>query len=156
MFFWYRLTRVFPDKFHRAVKRLCCVCVSDYCVIVLFFLYFSCYIQCFDALGWSAGRASGLQKTGWWNVGVVKCLGQGTDLHMAQLMTLPVTVSCSTKSSLVLPFWCQLTWVVPDKIQEGREMVVCVCVCVCVHACARVRACVRACVCNILTSLYLH
>ena len=22
-FFWYRLTRVFPDKFHRAVKRLC-------------------------------------------------------------------------------------------------------------------------------------
>ena len=28
-FFWYRLTRVFPDKFHRAVKRLC-VCV--YCV----------------------------------------------------------------------------------------------------------------------------
>jgi len=25
-FFWYWLTRVFPDKFHRAVKRLC-VCV---------------------------------------------------------------------------------------------------------------------------------
>jgi len=22
-FFWYRLTRVVPDKFHRAVKRLC-------------------------------------------------------------------------------------------------------------------------------------
>jgi len=27
-FFWYRLTRVFPDKFHRAVKRLCVLCVS--------------------------------------------------------------------------------------------------------------------------------
>jgi len=27
-FFWYRLTRVVPDNFHRAVKRLCvCVCV---------------------------------------------------------------------------------------------------------------------------------
>jgi len=27
-FFWYRLTRVVPDKFHRAVKRLCvCVCM---------------------------------------------------------------------------------------------------------------------------------
>jgi len=26
-FFWYRLTRVVPDNFHRAVKRLCvCVC----------------------------------------------------------------------------------------------------------------------------------
>jgi len=29
-FFWYRLTRVVPDKFHRAVKRLCvCVCETD-------------------------------------------------------------------------------------------------------------------------------
>jgi len=28
-FFWYRLTRVVPDKFHRAVKRLC-VCVCDF------------------------------------------------------------------------------------------------------------------------------
>ena len=28
-FFWYRLTRVVPDKFHRAVKRLCCVCVCS-------------------------------------------------------------------------------------------------------------------------------
>ena len=27
-FFWYRLTRVVPDNFHRAIKRLCvCVCV---------------------------------------------------------------------------------------------------------------------------------
>jgi len=32
-FFWYRLTRVVLDKFHRAVKRLCvCVCV---CVVVV-------------------------------------------------------------------------------------------------------------------------
>jgi len=45
--------------------------------------------------------------------------------------------SCSSKSRLVLPFlvlpfWCRLTWIVPDKIQEGRKTVVCVCVCVCV------------------------
>ena len=26
-FFWYRLTQVFPEKFHRAVKRLCVCCV---------------------------------------------------------------------------------------------------------------------------------
>ena len=32
-FFWYRLTRVFPDKFLRAVKRLCVVCV---CVVLPF------------------------------------------------------------------------------------------------------------------------
>jgi len=29
----------------------------------------------------------------------------------------------------VLPFWCQLTQVVLDKIQEGHKTVVCVCVC---------------------------
>jgi len=56
------------------------------------------------------------------------CLGQGADMHMAQLMSLPFTISCSSKSRLVLPFWYWLTCVVLDKIQEGRKIVVCVCV----------------------------
>jgi len=47
-----------------------------------------------------------------WAVGVVICLGRGADLHMAQLMPLPLTVSCSSKSRLVLPFWYRLTRVV--------------------------------------------
>jgi len=69
------------------------------------------------------------------------CLGQGADLHMAQLMPLPLNISCSSKSRLVLPFWCRLTQVVPDKIQEGCKMVGCLCVYVpvCMHAC--VHAC---------------
>jgi len=46
---------------------------------------------------------------------MVMCLGRGADLHMAQLMRLPLTISSSSKSRLVLPFWYQLTWVVPDK-----------------------------------------
>jgi len=58
---------------------------------------------------------------------MVMCLGKGAGLHMVQLMPLPLTISCSSKSRLVLPFWCQLTRVVPDKIQEGRKTVVCVC-----------------------------
>ena len=58
-------------------------------------------------------------KTEWWDAGVVICLGQSADLHMAQLMSLPLTVSCSSKSRLVLPFWYQLTRVVPDKIQRA-------------------------------------
>jgi len=58
-------------------------------------------------------------KTEWWDdhAGVVICLGWDADLHMAQLMPLPLTVSCSSKSRLVLPFWYWLTWVVPDKVQ---------------------------------------
>jgi len=31
------------------------------------------------------------------------CLGQGADLYMAQLMPLPLTLSRSSKSRLVLP-----------------------------------------------------
>jgi len=68
-------------------------------------------------------------KTDWWDAGMVTRLGQGADLHMAQVMPLPFTISCSSKSRLVLPFWCQLTRVVPDKIKEGRKTVVRVCMC---------------------------
>jgi len=63
---------------------------------------------------------------------LVMCLGQDADLHMAQLMPLPLTISCFSKSRLVLPSWYQLTRVVLDKIQEGCKTVVCVCACICV------------------------
>jgi len=46
---------------------------------------------------------------------MVICLVRGADLHMFQLMPLPLTVSASVKSRLVLPFWYRLTWVVPEK-----------------------------------------
>jgi len=46
---------------------------------------------------------------------MVICLEQGADLHMAQLMSLPLTVSCFSKIQIGLPFWYQLTWVVPEK-----------------------------------------
>jgi len=46
---------------------------------------------------------------------VVVCLEQGADLHMAQLIPLPLTVSCFSKSRLVLPFWYRLTWIVLKK-----------------------------------------
>jgi len=36
-------------------------------------------------------------KTELWGAGVVVCLEQGADLHMALLMTLPLTVSCFSK-----------------------------------------------------------
>ena len=61
---------------------------------------------------------------------VVICLERGADLHMAQLMPLPLTVSCFR---LVLPFWYRLTWVVPEKGPLNG----CVCVCACVRACMR-------------------
>jgi len=61
-------------------------------------------LQCFDAVGWAAGRASGLSKTEWWGTGVVICLERGADLHVAQLIPLPLTVSCSTKIQIGFTF----------------------------------------------------
>jgi len=53
------------------------------------------------------GGRKGIQpvKTEWWGAGMVVCLGRGADLHMSQLMPLPLTVSCSSESRLVLPEW---------------------------------------------------
>jgi len=68
---------------------------------------------------------------------VVICLQRGADLHMAQLMPLPLTVSCFSKIQIGLPSWYRLTRVVPEK---GAVKRVCACACVC--------ACVRACVCS--------
>jgi len=55
------------------------------------------------------------KKLEWWGAGMVICLERGVDLHTAQLMPLPLTVSASVKSRLVLPFWYRLTRVVPEK-----------------------------------------
>ena len=46
---------------------------------------------------------------------MVICLERGADLHMAQLMPLPHTVSCFSKIQIGLPFWYRLTRVVPDN-----------------------------------------
>ena len=62
-------------------------------------------LQCFDAVGWAAGRASGLcKKTEWWGTGMVICLERGADLHTAQLMPLPLTVSCFSKIQIGFTF----------------------------------------------------
>jgi len=55
------------------------------------------------------------KKTEWWGAEVVICQGRGADLHMAQLMPLTRTISCFSKSRLVLSFEYRLTQVVQDK-----------------------------------------
>ena len=54
----------------------------------------------FSALTLLVGRQEGhpaCKKTEWWDAGVVIRLEQGADLHLAQLMLLPLTVSCFSK-----------------------------------------------------------
>jgi len=82
----------------------CCRCAFSACA--------------FSALTLLVGRQEGhpaCKKTEWWGAGMVICLEQGADLHMAKLMPLSLTVSCVSKILIGLPFWCRLTWVVPDK-----------------------------------------
>ena len=80
--------------------------------------------------------------------GMVICLERGADLHMAQLMPLPLTVSCL--SNIQIGF----TFLVPaDLGSPGKRAVkrVCVCVCACVRACVRVHMCVCVSVSNFCT-----
>ena len=62
---------------------------------------------------------------------MVICLEQDADLHMAQLMPLPLAVSCSSKIQIGFTFLVpRLNRVVPDKGSlNGCE---CGCGCVCV------------------------
>ena len=63
----------------------------------------------------------------WWGAGMVTCLELGADLHMAQLMPLPLTVSCFSKIQIVFVF------LVPaDPGSPGKRAIKRVCVCVCV------------------------
>ena len=64
-------------------------------------------------VGWREGHQA--VKNEWWGTGMVICLERDADLHMAQLMPLPLTVSCFSKTRLVLPFWYRLTRVVLEK-----------------------------------------
>ena len=68
---------------------------------------FSCIVQNFSALMLLVGRQEGhpaCKKTEWWRVGMVICLERCADLHMAQLMPLPLTVSCFSKIHIGFPF----------------------------------------------------
>jgi len=59
---------------------------------------------------------------------MVVCLERGADLHMAQLMPLPLTVSCFCKIEI------GFTFLVPAHLgSPGHRAVKRVCVCVCVH-----------------------
>ena len=60
---------------------------------------------------------------------MVICLDLGADLHMAQLMPLPLTVSCFNKILIGFTFLVPAHLGCPGKRAVKRG---CVCVCVCV------------------------
>jgi len=81
-----------------------------------------------SALTLLAGRQErhpACKKTERWGAGVVICLERVADLHMAQLMPLPLTVSCFSKIQI------GFTFLVPAHMGSSRQKAVKrVCVCV--------------------------
>jgi len=65
---------------------------------------------------WLGGR-NGIRpvKTEWWGAGVVVCMEQGADLHMAQLMPLSLTVSCFSKIQIGFTFLVPAHLGIPGK-----------------------------------------
>ena len=59
-------------------------------------------LQCFDAVRQEGHPAC--KKTEWWGAGVVIWLERGADLHMGQLMPLPLTASCFSKIQIGFTF----------------------------------------------------
>jgi len=83
----------------------------------------------FSALTLLVGRQEGHPacKTEWWGAGMVICLERGADLNMAQLMPLPLTVSCFRKIQIGFTF---LVPAYPGSPRKRAVKRVCVCVCV--------------------------
>jgi len=87
----------------------------------------------FSALTLLVGRQEGhlaCKKIEWWGAGMVICLELGADLHMAQLMPLPLIVSCFSKIQIGFAF------LVPAHPgSPGKRAVKRVCLCVCMYLC---------------------
>jgi len=68
------------------------------------------------------------KKLEWWGAGMVICLEQDADLHMAQLMPLPLTASHFSKIQIGFTF---LVPAHPGSLRKkSHKTRVCVCACV--------------------------
>jgi len=104
---------------HAVVVRLCCLhagnrlaCIpTGWLPMLGFFTKWLPDIHAFSALTLLVGRQEGHPACKNLSGGMLAwlCLGQGADFRIAQLMPLPLTVSCYTKSRLVLPSWFYLS-----------------------------------------------
>jgi len=64
---------------------------NNFCLmqLLLFHIAFSAMTL---LVGWQEGHQA-CKKTEWWSAGMVICLERGADMHTAQLMPLPLTIS---------------------------------------------------------------
>jgi len=83
------------------------VVILELLLTYFIFSFLLTYLSAFSALTLLVGRQEGhpaYKKTEWWGAGVVICLERDADLHVAQLMPLPLTVSCFSKIQIGFTF----------------------------------------------------
>ena len=90
------------------------------------FVNWFAFIALTPLVGWQEGHTA-CKKTEWWGAGMVICLEWRAHLHTAQLMPLPLTVSCFSKIQIGFTFLLPAVSASP-----GQRAVKPVCVCVCV------------------------
>ena len=115
----------------------CTLTRNDYCAVFILCNIFSFYFfdVAFSALTLLVGRQEGHPACKNWAVGcfgMVVCLVRGADLHMAQRIPLPLTVSCSSKIQICITF---LVPAHPGSPGQSAVKWVYMCVCVCVFRC---------------------
>ena len=94
------------------------------------------HLFAFSALTLLVGRQEGhpaCKKTERWGTGMVVYLERNADLHMAQRMPLPLTVSCFSKVQFGFTYLVPAHPGSPGQ-RAVKRVCVCVCVCVCVMA----------------------
>ena len=115
-FLYFFLTYLLPYLFLLRIDPLCfqARCRKRRLNLALVFLCLFCVVVfAFSALMLLVGRQEGhpaCKKTEQWGAGVVMCLERGADLHVAQLMPLPLTVCCFSKIQIGFnPDWFYLS-----------------------------------------------
>jgi len=94
-------------------------------------IYLSFFSSCaFSALTLLVGRQEGhsaCKKLEQWGAGMVICLERDADLHVAQLMPLPLTASCFSKIQIRFTFLLPAHPDSPEQRAVQRVFVLFVC-----------------------------
>ena len=128
-FFWYRPTQVVLGQRPLNGHCYCCRCCWERPIFKWLPLYGVPSVLWCCWLGSRKGIRH-VKKTERWGAGVVICLERDADLHMAQLMPLPLTVSGFSKIQIGFTF---LLPAHPGSLGQRAVKRVCVCVCVPLH-----------------------
>ena len=121
------LTHIYPHS----IEPQCCFSSVIVCQLSFFvgrrhwyvcWFYMHCLMRILPSVLWRCwlGGRKGIRpvKTEWWGAGVLICLERGADLHTAQLMPLPITISCFIKIQIGFTFLVPVDPSCPGK--KGR------------------------------------